>query len=385
MINYDAYKNKICKHDRFDSSKNISDCWFEIKNDIQGEIFSNNGEPDLFGLIVRWESDLGEVCTKKLREYINNKIEEGRLHRVDYIKIDFADFKFIYNGILYNLERFCQSFPTSEIYGWADLRGINLQGIRIDSCCFVNCMFFLANFKGSSLQQLMLINTNFGSANFENARLTLIKADDESTLNGINAKNAFINAINFNDKLLGDNAIRFNEVSYWVLLKWSFLYLINRFDPNEERRQTIFQANSIKHVTAPELAGFVNYVKWFQYIYKTVYGHENITKCKKIQFFFEVLLTKYWRSFSALGIVSLCINIAFALIYLVFSKDFNNGSESFFGNFYYSIVTFTTLGYGDIYPKTDFTRMLVIIEVLLGYVTLGLFVFLLSKKVEVKF
>jgi hypothetical protein len=38
---------------------------------------------------------------------------------------------------------------------------------------------------------------------------------------------------------------------------------------------------------------------------------------------------------------------------------------------YYSVVTFTTLGFGDIVPKTNLAALLVMAEVILGYVMLG--------------
>lgn len=38
---------------------------------------------------------------------------------------------------------------------------------------------------------------------------------------------------------------------------------------------------------------------------------------------------------------------------------------------YYSLVTFTTLGFGDIVPKTGWGMFWVTVEVVLGYIMLG--------------
>jgi len=49
--------------------------------------------------------------------------------------------------------------------------------------------------------------------------------------------------------------------------------------------------------------------------------------------------------------------------------------------FYYSIVTFTTLGYGDILPITVLQKVFVSFEVVIGYFMLGMLMNLIGKKV----
>lgn len=49
--------------------------------------------------------------------------------------------------------------------------------------------------------------------------------------------------------------------------------------------------------------------------------------------------------------------------------------------FYFSVVTFTTLGYGDIFPATSLARILVSFEVVLGYLMGGVFIAILTKQV----
>jgi hypothetical protein len=45
--------------------------------------------------------------------------------------------------------------------------------------------------------------------------------------------------------------------------------------------------------------------------------------------------------------------------------------DNWIGPFYYSVVTITTLGYGDIVPATPVARMIAICEVGIGYIMLG--------------
>ncbi len=80
---------------------------------------------------------------------------------------------------------------------------------------------------------------------------------------------------------------------------------------------------------------------------------------------------------------------AFAMIFgMVF--DFCEGmlsfdppeiAESWLTPYYYSIVTYTTLGFGDVTPLTATGQAIVIVEVIFGYVTLGLLVSILANKV----
>ena len=52
-----------------------------------------------------------------------------------------------------------------------------------------------------------------------------------------------------------------------------------------------------------------------------------------------------------------------------------------FTPFYFSIVTFTTLGFGDVKPSCLAGEILVTLEVILGYIGLGGLISILSNKV----
>jgi tetratricopeptide (TPR) repeat protein len=58
-----------------------------------------------------------------------------------------------------------------------------------------------------------------------------------------------------------------------------------------------------------------------------------------------------------------------------------NGVDSWFSSFYYSTITFTTLGYGDITPSDTSGQIFSVIEVLVGYIMLGGLVSILAKKI----
>jgi hypothetical protein len=61
--------------------------------------------------------------------------------------------------------------------------------------------------------------------------------------------------------------------------------------------------------------------------------------------------------------------------------DYSNSAQSWFTPFYYSMVTYTTLGYGDVTANSLAGEMLVISEVVIGYFTLGLLLSILANTI----
>ena len=54
--------------------------------------------------------------------------------------------------------------------------------------------------------------------------------------------------------------------------------------------------------------------------------------------------------------------------------------RTLFENLYFSAVTFTTLGYGDIQPASDAAQLLASIESFLGALLMALLVFVLGRR-----
>lgn len=92
---------------------------------------------------------------------------------------------------------------------------------------------------------------------------------------------------------------------------------------------------------------------------------------------------------SMLRIVSWSIGFAFAfglIFYALGEEAFDITHKEtlgwgFFTSMYYSVVTFTTLGFGDITPRTPLAATIVMVEVVVGYCMLGIFISILATKV----
>lgn len=85
---------------------------------------------------------------------------------------------------------------------------------------------------------------------------------------------------------------------------------------------------------------------------------------------YHALLTISWDKFIALTVVSYVIlNSIFALLYLAQADSIKNAHPgSFLDAFFFSVQTMATIGYGAMYPQTNYANMLVSIEALAGLV-----------------
>ncbi|MCF7856505.1 potassium channel family protein [Candidatus Gracilibacteria bacterium] len=97
--------------------------------------------------------------------------------------------------------------------------------------------------------------------------------------------------------------------------------------------------------------------------------------------------SRYGHSLGRWGFTVLLFISFFAGIYALLDlvsptsmfADYVNRS-GFFDYFYFSTVTFTTLGYGDITPITIAEKLIAGIEVLLGFTMLGIFINLIKRR-----
>lgn len=104
-------------------------------------------------------------------------------------------------------------------------------------------------------------------------------------------------------------------------------------------------------------------------------------------------LKKYSKKFlditsyapGAYGGIYLANVLIFSLVYvLVFAGDFKGEPIDFVQALYFSVVTVTTLGFGDLTPKLDAAPLLLVVtsQVVLGVVTIGLFLNSISHRLS---
>jgi hypothetical protein len=98
-------------------------------------------------------------------------------------------------------------------------------------------------------------------------------------------------------------------------------------------------------------------------------------------------LIDYGRSLGRLFSYAALICFLFGLLYMFDSQqgwgliEYPESARSPLSPFYFSIVTYTTLGYGDVLPVSWQGELLVMLEVVFGYTTLGLLLSVLANRV----
>ena len=76
------------------------------------------------------------------------------------------------------------------------------------------------------------------------------------------------------------------------------------------------------------------------------------------------------RSILRWAFLTFLIAIAFGVIYHFVALDLGSYQSSF-SPYYFSFVTLTTLGYGDVVPASPVAQVVATIEVIVGYIMLG--------------
>ncbi|MDH4943528.1 ion channel [Sulfurimonas sp. C5] len=390
----------------WDKSENVADFWFKHRNDISKELFKSFSETSfiVFENQIRWKSDIGQECEKQVKSFLENEVARiKKLHEEAYKvsaqltskqkTVNFSNFTFTFNGISYTLNDFQHYYKNCpKIFPNANLQGINLEGIKLHHCIIENVSFAYANLNNSALGATFS-NCSFVGTILTNSRLGF-RLMNNTYIEGSNLEGARINAVNFGDDALSSK-FQYKKVSYLYLLKCMFLVLILRqkhFIEKENQKHTVFISNFTDRLTTTYNKPIKSYINWYEYVFSQLRNFHSLSFAEKTLFTMSLIFTKSWTSYLVLASWALIANLLFAyfyyVIYVIDATSFNIPEKSiidYFTMFYYSIVTFTTLGYGEITPVTYFTRLLVIGEVLLGYITLGSFVFLIGHKASDRF
>ncbi len=336
----------------------------------------------------RWNSREGKMYFEEVKSFITASIKSK--------SIDFS---------LMDIPEYGNITPLFPNYlNCVDLGGINLTDLEnIQRCCIKNVNFESAVFSKMAFNTITFENVTLDNSDFRHCELFNITFSKNVTISSINIKGAEIfNWVGLTDENI-KSPMKYSVPSYLNLLFKSIAVIIWLDFPF--RKYTVFKETGVDKLEKWSNKEFKEYVKWHEHI---MFKFEKFQEFKPLEnwkkkptFIFGIIFTRYWSSFTVLALWAILFNVLMAykisLDATSFHFAFNDLSAEerlkhldyapldFKTALYYCIITFTTLGYGDMYPQTHKGQFDAATIALVGYITLSMIIYLISRKVEKMF
>jgi uncharacterized protein YjbI with pentapeptide repeats len=246
--------------------------------------------------------------------------------------------------------RLVGAYCSMSDFSGANLAGAQMAGVILELAKLAETDLSQLDLSGANLCNADLRRCNLSGANLREARL--IHANlEEATLSRADVSGAALQSANLaNAKVDG---IRYDRKARFQGVRVDSCYGSSRFK-RHARDQDYIEEFKAAHP--------YYYILW-----------RGLTDCG--------------RSMTRVILWSAVLAVFFGLVF------FSLGREAFalshpetlpwglFSMIYYSVVTFTTLGFGDITPRTPLAATLVMVEVVTGYLMLGILISILATKV----
>jgi uncharacterized protein YjbI with pentapeptide repeats len=232
--------------------------------------------------------------------------------------------------------------------GHADLRGAHLEQANLSGVSLGYADLRKAELGWADLTEARLTNTNFRGANLYNANLT--KADLlEADLRGTNLTEANLSEARVTSVLWDRSRMRGRYLGIRGVDSCYGNALFKRAAADQDFLDTL-EANW--------------HNDWRSHLFH-IWGWLD-----------------YGRSMWRVAVFGFAATSLFAAVFYMWPAllDYRQSANTWFTPYYYSVVTFTTLGFGDVRPAGAVGEILAAFEVVVGYVTLGLLLAVLAEK-----
>ncbi len=284
-----------------------------------------------------------------------------------------------------------------------DLSNLNLAGWDLSNADLSGSNLSNTNFSSANLTGTKLCNTNISGTEFLDA--SLVKADlaeaqgencgfaraDLSEVNAVGAqlKNSSFSEANFTDAIFGGANLEGGRLRGANLTAAEFVHANLRHCDLEDAQ--LDRANfHLTDLHGCKLAGIQGYktTNWIgvkvvdidlhgAYLVRRHIMDENyLYEFRKQSKYTEFLYWIWWitsdcgRSLLRWTVCIFALIVAYGVAYTFVDIDYGD-YQTPFSSMYYSIVTLTTLGYGDVLPASTAAQILAISEALFGYIGLG--------------
>ena len=261
----------------------------------------------------------------------------------------------------------------------ANLIGAKLEGAVLFGATLDHAELLTANLRGVDLTQASARGTGFGGADLEGANLfnaTLTGATfTQANLTGVDARTADVTGARLRECCLRDA-----DCSQSVLCDTDLGEsdvqgaTFERADLRRSKLSGLRGGTEAKWIGADILdVDFCGAYLVRRHILDQNYLHEFRRQSKTT----EAVYWVWWatsdcgRSFVRWGLWTAALAAIFAGLCGFVELDLGGRPDNWMTTLYFSFVTLTTLGYGDIVPTSAAARIVALVEVITGYMMLG--------------
>jgi len=297
------------------------------------------------------------------------------LYNEDLSELDLSEYDFSYanlNGSIFAKTNFSFSKFHHATLEKADLDECEFMGADLTYASLNECSAQQGGFGGANLSYASLINSNLSKATLSQS--TLIHSD--------------LRAANLSKARLSES-----DLSHAIFTRAN---LVKCDLKDSDLRKTNFELADMQGARLMSVKNFKT-ANWIRvdirdidlrgaYLSKRFISDENYLYEFKMGSKLNMYLYHVWkatsdcgRSLSRFSICILGITLVFAALYT--QVDINYGdNKTWFSPIYFSIVTLTTLGYGDVLPSSLAGQVIVTLHALTGFTGLGGLLSILGNK-----
>lgn len=289
----------------------------------------------------------------------------------------------------------------------SDLTGADLSGVNLSYYDFTDALLFKTNLSGCELFGANLTNADATGANFDHSNCTeaifyrtglghtsfkqsiLFNADMRgATLTSAAISSSDFRKVDLTNARLRDVTLIDSDLTGAAIVN---VDLCNGVVDNTEFREANLCDSHLRGVTGYKTAGWigtdirqVNFAGAYR-IRREIVDQNFLDEFRTQNRFHEFIYRVWWltsdcgRSMGRWTILVFLEILFFSILYNFIAIDYGL-YPTFFSPFYFSVVTMTTLGFGEVVPMSVPAQIIVSIQVLSGYIMLGGLLAILTNK-----
>ncbi len=297
-------------------------------------------------------------------DYAHSNLSERDLSECDFTESDFYEVDFtranLKKSVFAAADLTSAKMPQAALYK-ADLNNAILQEATLSGSDMSSINGAGADFRGANLSGVNFTGADLRGADFSHADLTGANLS-RANITGAKFHFAQMSDVNVTHIVYGDYR-EMMGLYYGVrgidLIYGNAIYLRDAKDQD--------YIDTLHQVLLDKKPGFLRTLELF--LFKSWGLIDHGRSLLKVAFYAFIIATFY-------GLIYLM-----DMVYGWEIMDYSNSAKTWFTPFYYSVVTYTTLGFGDVTADSLFGEIFVISEVIFGYFTLGLLLAILANTI----